>query len=265
MMAAAEERAARMSIQHNKATIISMAVIASGVATLLHEGVGHGVVAWLRGDIPTELTSNHLSTLRTDRWVDARGTIVNLVAGAASLRISRLMADRANIRYFLWILGALNLLPGAGYFLFSGIFGFGDWNEVISGLPHHTALRIGMSVFGAGLYVVVAWRLAVMVRPFVPERPTYNVAGRLPYCAACLFSCVAGAFDPLGIKLLLVSTIPAAFGGSSGLLWADGLMPRAAPDKTLVVERAPAWWVVAAVFAVCYVIFLGRGIRFAHA
>jgi hypothetical protein len=46
-----------MSEQHCNATIVSMAVIASAVATLLHEGVGHGVTAWLRGDVPTELTS----------------------------------------------------------------------------------------------------------------------------------------------------------------------------------------------------------------
>jgi len=45
---------------------------------------------------------------------------------------------------------AFNLLPGAGYFLFSRIFGFGNWYEVIPGLPHQSALRIGMSVFGAG-------------------------------------------------------------------------------------------------------------------
>jgi hypothetical protein len=99
-----------MPIRHSKVTIISMAVIASGIATLLHEGVGHGVVAWLRGDIPAELTSNHLSTLRPDRWVDAGGTLVNLVAGAASLLISRRAADHANLRYFFWILAALNLL-----------------------------------------------------------------------------------------------------------------------------------------------------------
>jgi hypothetical protein len=255
---------ATMPIQHSKATIVSMAVIASGIATLLHEGVGHGVVAWLRGDIPTELTSNHLSALRSDRWVDAAGTIVNLVAGAASLRISRSLADRANIRYFFWILGALNLLPGAGYFLFSGILGFGDWNEVISGLPHQIALRIGMSVFGAGLYVMVVRQLAVLVRVFAPDSPTYNIVGRFPYYAACLFSCAAGALDPLGIKLFFVSTVPAAFGGSSGLLWADGLMPSAVPDHKLVVHRAPAWWIAAVVLGTCYVIFLGRGIQFSH-
>lgn len=116
---------------HSKTTIISMAVLASAAATLLHEGVGHGVIAWLRGDIPTELTSNHLSSMRPDRWVEASGTLVNLFVGAISLWLSRAAGKRANLRYFLWILAALNLLPGAGYFPFSGIFGFGDWQEVI--------------------------------------------------------------------------------------------------------------------------------------
>lgn len=134
-----------MSEQHSKATIISMAVIASASATLLHEGVGHGVTAWLRGDIPTELTSNHLSSLRPDHWVEAGGTLVNLIVGACSLLASRSAGDRANTRYFFWILAALNLLPGAGYFLFSGILGLGDWSAVIRDLPHQIALRIGMT------------------------------------------------------------------------------------------------------------------------
>jgi hypothetical protein len=253
-----------MSGQHSKATIVSMAVIASALATLLHEGLGHGVTAWLRGDIPTELTSNHLSSLRPDHWVQAGGTLVNLAVGACALLAARRTGDRANLRYFLWILAALNLLPGAGYFLFSGIFGFGDWNEVIRGLPHQTLLRIGMTIFGAGLYFGVVRLLATSVSPFVPNRAMYNTVGRLPYYAACLFSCAAGAFDPLGIKLLLVSTIPAAFGGSSGLMWADSLLPRGQADRKLAVHRAPAWWIAAVVSGACYIAVLGPGIRLPH-
>jgi len=253
-----------MSDKHSKATIISMAVIASALATVLHEGLGHGVTAALRGDVVTELTSNHLSSLRPDRWVDAAGTIVNLVVGSGALFASQVAGKRANIRYFLWILAALNLFPGAGYFLFSGIFGFGDWFQVIVGLPHQMALRVGMTIFGAALYFLVVRLIAISVRPFVPDRSAYNIVGRLPYCAAGLFSCAAGIFDPLGITLLFVSTIPAAFGGSSGLLWADSLMPRALPEHNLVVRRNRLWWIAAVVFGSGYIVILGRGIAFAH-
>lgn len=158
-----------MSERHSKATIISMAVLASAAATLLHEGVGHGLIAWLRGDIPTELTSNNLSSLHPDRWVEAGGMLVNLFVGAICLLLSRAAGRRANLRYFLWILAALNLLPGAGYFLFSGIFGFGDWQEVIRGLPHQAALRVAMTIFGAVLYVAVTRLLAVAVKPFCSD------------------------------------------------------------------------------------------------
>jgi hypothetical protein len=179
-----------------------------------------------------------------------------------SFLASRAAGDRANIRYFFWLFAALNLLPGAGYFLFSGIFGFGDWNEVIRGLPHQAALRIGMTIFGAVLYVLVVWLLAVSVRPFVPERQTYNTVGRLPYYAAGLFACAAGAFDPLGFKLLLVSTIPAAFGGSSGLMWADSLLPRTMTGSTFLVRRQIGWWIAAVILGGFYIAFLGRGIQF---
>ncbi len=253
-----------MAEGHSKTTIISMAVLASAAATLLHEDVGHGVTAWLRGDIPTQLTSNHLSSMRPDRWVAANGTLVNLFVGVSSLWWSRVTDHGANFRYFFWILAALNLLPGAGYFLFSGIFGFGDWQEVIRGLPHQLALRTVMTVFGAVLYMFMVRLLAVAVRPFCPRRATYNVVGRLPYCVACLFSCAAGALDPLGLKLFLVSTVPAAFGGSSGLLWADSLLPTESTEPPLLVNRERMWWIAAAVLGLGYIVILGRGIQFAH-
>ena len=138
----------------------------------------------------------------------------------------------------------------------------GDWNAVIRGLPHPVAWRVGLSVLGVVLTVVVVRALAVAMRPFVVTDAEYNTVGRLPYVAACVFSCMAGALDPLGWKLMLLSTIPAAFGGTSGLLWADSLMPREAPAKWLVVRRSRAWWVAGGVLGLLYVVVLGRGITF---
>jgi hypothetical protein len=253
-----------MAAPHSKITIISMAIVATGITVLLHEGLGHGVTSWLRGGVPTELTSNHLSSLHEDRWVEAGGTLVNLAAGALAILATHAAGARANLRYFCWLLAAHNLFSGAGYFMFSGIFGFGDWQQVIQGLPHQALVRTVMAIFGLVLYVFVAWLLAIAVRPFCSIRSDYNVIGRLPYLASCIFSCAAGAFDPLGIKLLLVSTIPAAFGGSSGMLWLDGMIPRPLPQSPLVVGRQPAWWIVAAIFGIAYIVVLGRGIEFAH-
>jgi hypothetical protein len=250
-----------MPEEHCKRTIVSMAVIAEVAAVLLHEGLGHGVTAWLRGDIPTELTSNHLSSLRPDRWVAAGGTLVNLGVGLLALLLARRAGPHPNRRYFWWILATLNLLPGAGYFMFSGIFGFGDWQAVIDGWPHQTAWRMGMTVFGVALYVLVAWLLAIGVRPFVAARSAYNTVGRLPYLASCFFSCAAGALDPLGLKLFLVSTVPAAFGGSSGMLWLDNLMPPKPPEEALAVQRAPVWWVAALGIGLAYIVVVGRGVR----
>ena len=112
--------------------------------------------------------------------------------------------------------------------------------------------------------MLVAWLLAIAVRPFVAARGEYNTVGRLPYLASCLFSCAAGALDPMGLELFLVSTVPAAFGGSSGMLWLDSLMPRKKPEEALVVRRAPVWWVTAVVIGMAYIVVVGRGVELRH-
>lgn len=246
---------------HNRATIISMAVIASAIATLLHEGLGHGVVAWLRGAGPTELTTNHLSTVKADRWVMAGGTLVNLAAGAGALFASSRSGQHANRRYFLWLLGALNLLPGAGYFMYSGIAGIGDWAALIRGLPYQLAWRIALSVFGVLLYYLSVRAIAATVAPFAPDNAAYNVTGRLPYWAAGIFQCIAGLFDPLGWRLLLISTAAAAFGGNSGLLWASVFLPRSVTKQTLTVQSSRAWWIIAVVLGAAYILIVGPGIH----
>lgn len=35
--------------RHSKGTIVALAVMAAVAASLLHEGLGHGVTAWLAG------------------------------------------------------------------------------------------------------------------------------------------------------------------------------------------------------------------------
>lgn len=254
-----------ISSSNSKTTIIACAVLAALTGSLLHEGLGHGVTAWLRGDIVTELSSNHLDSIRPDRLVDAGGTLVNFIAGFLFLFASRASGSRANLRYFLWLLAALNLLSAAGYFLFSGVLNVGDWAQVIAGLPHPAALRTAMAITGALLYVLFLRILVLNLRPFCPTRAAYNTMGRLPYYAACVFMCVAGALDPLGFKLMLISTIPASFGGLSGFLWGDAfLRGRPAPAQVLFVRRSIALEITAAVLGLAFLLTVARGIEFHH-
>jgi hypothetical protein len=76
--------------------------------------------------------------------------------------------------------------------------------------------------------------------------------------------CVAGAFDPMGLNVFFLSTVPAFFGGLSGLLWGDVFLPRTAAEETLEIRRSPALWITAAVVGVAFVAILGHGIVFSH-
>lgn len=241
-----------------------MAAVAVSVASTLHEGVGHGLTARLRGEDVTELTSNHLLSEPPDRWVAAGGTLVNLAAGICSLLLSCAAGRRANLRYLLWIFGALNLLFGSGYLLFSGVMGVGDWQQVIEDTAHYAGLRIAMALAGALLYVTVVRWVALGLAPFVQDRSEYNTLGRWPYLVACAVDICAGAFDPLGVHLLLISTIPAVMGGLSGLLWADIFLPRDHARGPLAVRRSVGLWIAAAVIAALFVAVLGRGLEFRH-
>jgi len=253
-----------MTKGHSKATIISIAVLASAAAAFLHEAVGHALFAWFRGAVPTELTSNHLSSERVDRWVLAGGTLVNLAVGAISLVLSHDRALSPARRYFYWSLAAFNLLAGCGYLLFSGVLGMGDWQAVIDGLPYQPVLRAALSLAGAGLYILAVRLLACALRPFCPDHERFNLVGRLPYLAACLFICAAGLLDPLGWRAFLLSTVPAALGGYSGLLWANSLMPRTSREPAVCIGPARAWWAAALLIGLLFIAILGRGVHFSH-
>lgn len=135
---------------------------------------------------------------------------------------------------------------------------------MVRGLPHAGLIRIAMVLFGAVLYVSCVKMLAVAVRPFIREERMYNTVGRLPYYAACVFECVAGSFDPQGLQLFFLSTMAAALGGSSGLMWADSLLPRDAPKQVLWVRPSRRWVGAAVALGLMYVVVLGKGVRLSH-
>lgn len=259
-------------------TLAAFGVLAYMISNVLHEGLGHGGVAWLSGARQVTVTSTYMEAGIDTRWILAAGTLVNLAFGVLGLAVLRGMRRaqilRMPLRLFLWSLTAFNLLLGTGYFFFSGIGGIGDWAEWMKGLSPMWAWRVGFALLGGVSYFASAWLLArelVAIVGLSEARMDRMTEARMRcmtwtiYFAGGLIACVAGVWNPMGWKLVLISAAASSLGGASGLMWIPSIAARAAcgMDERRgagAVPRLPLLYVTAAVLLVAYVWFLGPGV-----
>ena len=68
----------------------------------------------------------------------------------------------------------------------------------------------------------------------------------------------------MGIKLFFLSTVPAVFGGLSGLLWGDVFLPRTPAAQPLVLPQSRLLWITAIILGCAFILTLGRGLEFNH-
>jgi hypothetical protein len=113
------------------------------------------------------------------------------------------------------------------------------------------------------------------VRPLIggEEKERYRRATRLsliPYFGGGILMCVAGALNPKGMMLILISAAASTFGGTSGLLWATSwlrggkIIPHKPPAEGLPIQRSWPLATAAAAASLAFVLFVGRSIRFVH-
>ena len=122
-----------VSAKDDRLTVIAISALACILQDVLHEGLGHGVTAWLSGAHRMTMSTVALQSDIGTRWISANGTLVNLLFAAIfwSLLL-RPQRYRPAAHYFLVLAMAGNLFTGTGYFLFSGVFNFGDWAAVMN-------------------------------------------------------------------------------------------------------------------------------------
>jgi hypothetical protein len=244
-------------------------VLAYMISNVLHEGLGHGGVAWLSGAHRITVTSTYMDAGFDTRWILAAGTLVNLAFGVLGLAAFRgLQRASVPLRLFLWSLTAFNLLLGTGYFLFSGIGGIGDWAEWMKGLSPLWAWRVGFALLGAVTYGAAAWLLACELVRIVGSGASEARMRRMTwiiYVAGGLTACLAGVWNPMGWKLVLISAAASSFGGASGLMWIPSIAAPAArrmTDNSVAppVRRMPLLLIAGAALLVAYVWILGPGV-----
>ena len=137
----------------DRLTIIALAIIAGFLAAIMHEGLGHALVAYLQGAKELTLTNCYLNSDINTRAIDAAGTIVNLIVGAGAwFCLRRTKSTNFGVRYYLWLTMTLNLFDGTGYFFYSGVAGIGDWQDFIKALHPYWVWRVGLILLGASLY-----------------------------------------------------------------------------------------------------------------
>jgi len=270
-MQTATERAPADSL-----TVASIGILAYMLGNVLHEGLGHGGACVLAGGRPLVLSSVNFECSSDTRLVTAGGTLINLVAGAVFFALGRLTGrSHPRLRYFFWISMTVNLFSGTGYFLFSGIGGIGDWAAFIQGFGPQWAWRIGLAIFGAGTYLLAARISLLELRPLIgsQKEQRYRRAVRLssiPYFAGGILMCIAGAFNPAGMILILISAAASTFGGASGLMWTPNLLrsgtliPYGPPAEPMPIPKSGPLIVASCFVALAFIAVLGPGVRFSH-
>jgi hypothetical protein len=251
--------------------IVAITIAATVIADFIHEGLGHGGMCVAMGGRPLVLSTVHFECSVDTRLVAAGGTLANLMFGAVFWFAARAVKRSAAWRYFFWLLMTFNLFDVGGYFLFSGVGNVGDWAAVVAGWQPAWACRVGLAALGIVSYFFLLVPLSLCeLRPFLGKDTNTRVwrARRLtlvPYLTAGVLSCVAGALNPVGPLLILISAAATSFGGHSGLAWMWTLLhnPRVPSSEFQMPEmkRGTRWIIAAVVLAIGFIAGLGPGVN----
>src|SRR5215470_7635655 len=248
-------------------TVSAIAALAAILASLLHEGVGHAAIALATGAKSGVLTAVAWSSEFDSRLVSAGGTLVNLAAAALfwlALRwFSKLPLEA---RYFLVISMAFNLFDGTGYFFFSGVSNFGDWAAVIQDLRPHWVWQLLLVLVGIATYFGA---VVVTGKGFVGDLGIPQTDGRrlqrlatIPYIVAIIVVGLAGLLNPISIRLVWLSALPATAGAHSGLLWFRHYIPRGTTPihEPATIARNDGWITGSALLTLAFIVVLGHGV-----
>jgi hypothetical protein len=251
----------------DRLTLIAISALAYILPDVLHEGLGHGVTAWLSGAHRLTISTVALQSDIGTRWISANGTLVNLLCGLLFwLLLERTRPYRPATRYFLVLAMAGNLFVGTGYFLYSGVANFGDWEAVIRGLEPHWMWRAGLVALGATSYYASMLLVAAALRPFARTDDGARRLGALcwtPYVAEGVLAGLGGLLNPLGWFYVLAAALPSTLGANAGLLGLPSMMrgwKRKGSDAVGIVERSTWWIATGAIASLLFIVVLGRAL-----
>jgi hypothetical protein len=259
-------------------TVMAIAAMAGVIATQLHEAAGHGGACLALGQHVREWGAfyldcdTHAAPPIIGRLVAAAGSTMNLLTALVALALLCMTPPSApRARFLWWMLFALGGFDWAGYYLFSGVSGLGDWGASADGVfhlvPGWPVWRFVLAIGGGVLY----WFWAMLAMRWLAgltgsDEDGRRAARRLSWIAYWTIGGSAfaiGLLNPKGLFILLASAVASSFGGPSGLLWAPRLIrPGNAASRPLVVARSWPWIAAGLVMVLAEGLILGPSLRF---
>lgn len=258
-------------VKDDKLTVIAISAIACVLQDVLHEGLGHGVTAWLSGANHLTISTVALQCDIDTRWISANGTLVNLFFGTV-FWVFLLKPKRYSpaARYFLVMAMAGNLFTGTGYFFFSGVTNYGDWAAVIRGLQPHWMWQIALVGIGVVSYYASMLVVAAQLKAFRgpddgPQR--LRVLCWTPYVTDGILAGLGGLLNPLGLIYVVTSAMPSTLGANAGLWSLPSMVRTSKPgenDQVEPIRRSAVWIAAGAVVSLLFIVVLGRGLTWSR-
>lgn len=260
-------------------TIGGLGLLLMPFLTMWHEIGGHAAVCTLQGGQVKTVGAFYVACDGLSGWADVSvagaGVLVNVIAAiAAYLLWRRAVSGKSSdlVRITLWLVWVSEAFVVSGYFLFSGLSGFGDLGFSTGGALSSLGLtwpaRMIEIAIGLGSYIVcvrAAKRtLNVMIGSGPESRHARRVIAHGYYLSFGAAAILVGILNPLGIVVTAMSAAASSFGGLAGFISVGLAKDAQGKAEAFVIDRSIAVIVAGVAASAAFAAILGPSLHLAQ-
>ena len=254
-------------------TIAGWGLLLMPLLTMWHEIGGHAAVCTLQG--------GHVATIGAF-YVDCDGLVGlgNILVACAGVFVNimlaiavyclwrRAVSDTARI--ILWLIWVSEAFVASGYFLFSGVTGFGDLGigegGSLSTLGLTWPIQIIEVVLGLASYILLVRAAICTLNTIIGTGPeTRNVRRSIAhvyYASAGVAAVLVGLLNPVGIIITIMSAAASSFGGLAGFISIGHAVGKEGEANPVLLRRNLAVVSAGIVVLAAFALILGPSLHF---